>query len=256
MYTKIINPAKHGKTAYSNAGSCAALVNYLNKENRGFQLIDNELFFNQNRNNVTSNEVLQAIDSNHKGLRRNTPKFHSLVIAPTAQELYHIRQSSEAMKDYTRAVMEQYAQSFNLANGRKLSSDDLIWFAKLEHMRSGKFSANSMHIHIIVSARDKSQSITLNPNINNRNRFNRVEFYLKSEKAFDKMFRFNRKESLLLNHQIQKYGSLSEKLVLYQESVKKIKTQESIHNVASIFQGLNYDNEQDNIKKRRRKIKR
>lgn len=253
MYTKIINPAKHGKVAYSNAGSCAALVNYLNKENREFQLIDNELFFDQHRNNVTSNEVLQAIDSNHKGLRRDTPKFHSLVIAPTAQELYHIKQSTEAMKDYTRAVMEQYAQSFNLANGKKLSSADLIWFAKLEHMRNGEFSANSMHIHIIVSARDKSQSITLNPNINNRNRFSRVQFYLKSEKAFDKMFGFNRKESLLLNHQIQRYGSLSEKLVLHQEKTTHSKAREAIDNVARVFQGLNYDNEQDNIRKRRRK---
>ncbi|WP_101688934.1 DUF5712 family protein [Dysgonomonas massiliensis] len=253
MYTKIINPAKHGKVAYSNAGSCVALVNYLNKENREFQLIDNELFFDQHRNNVTSNEVLQAIDSNHKGLRRNIPKFHSLVIAPTAQELYHIKQSTEAMKDYTRGVMEQYAQSFNLANGQKLSSEDLTWFAKLEHMRNGEFSANSMHIHVIVSARDKSQSITLNPNINNRNRFNRVQFYLKSEKAFDKMFGFNRKESLLLSHQIQRYGSLSEKLVLYQENTNLLKVQEAIHNVASVFQGLNYDNEQENIRKRRRK---
>lgn len=88
------------------------------------------------------------------------------------------------MKDYTRAVMEQYAQTFNLPNGKQLSSDDLVWFAKLEHMRNGELSANSMHIHIIVSARDRSQSITLNPNINNRNRFNRVQFYLKSERVF------------------------------------------------------------------------
>jgi hypothetical protein len=54
MYTKVINPAKHGKVAFSNTGSCVALVNYLNKENREFQLVDNELFFDQYRNNVTS----------------------------------------------------------------------------------------------------------------------------------------------------------------------------------------------------------
>lgn len=119
-------------------------------------------------------------------------------------------------------------------------------------MRNGEFSANSMHIHIIVSARDKSQSITLNPNINNRNRFNRVQFYLKSEKAFDKIFGFNRKESLLLNHQIHKYGSLSEKLVSYQEKITHFKAQEAIHNVVDVFQDLNYDNEQENIRKRKR----
>ncbi|MDR2950281.1 MAG: DUF5712 family protein [Prevotella sp.] len=249
MYTKIINPKVHGKSAYNNTGSCVALVNYLNKENKALQLIDNELFFDQYRNNATSNEVLQTIDNSHKGLRKDTLKFHSLVIAPTAQELYHIRQSTEYMKDYTRAVMEQYAQSFNLPNGKRLSSDDLVWFAKLEYMRNGELSANSMHIHIIVSARDKSQSITLNPNINNRNRFNRVQFYLKSEKIFDNMFGFKRKESLLYNHQVKRYGSLSERLSLYKDNQK---SKEAIHNLVGIFENLDYGNEQDNTRKRRR----
>lgn len=254
MYTKVINPTKHGKAAFSNTGSCAALVNYLNKENREFQLVDNELFFDQYRNNVTSKEVLEAIDSNHKGLKRNTPKFHSLVIAPTVQELYHIRQSTENMKEYTRAVMEEYAKNFNLANGKQLSSDDLVWFAKLERMRKGELTAGSMHIHIIVSARDKNQSITLNPNINNRNRFNRVQFSINSEKAFDKMFGFSRKESLLLNHQVFRYGSFSQKLSLYQKNLKHREAKEAIHNIVSIFQGLDYGYEQDNARKRRRKI--
>lgn len=253
MYTKVINPAKHGKAAFSNTGSCSALVNYLNKENREFQLVDNELFFDQYRNNVTSKEVLNAIDSNHKGLKRNTPKFHSLVIAPTVQELYHIRQSTENMKEYTRVVMEEYAKNFNLANGKQLSSDNLVWFAKLERMRKGELTAGSMHVHIIASARDRSQSITLNPNVNNRNRFNRVRFSMNSERAFDKMFGFKRKESLLLNHQILRYGSFSEKLGLYQEKMKHREAKEAIHNIVSIFQGLDYGNEQDNTRKRRRK---
>lgn len=157
------------------------------------------------------------------------------------------------MKDYTRAVMEQYAQSFNLPNGKKFSSDDLVWFAKLEQMRKGELTAGSIHIHIIVSARDKSQSININPNINNRNRFNRVPFYLKSEKAFDNMFGFRRKEFLLYNHQINRNGSFSEKLSLYEENLKHKEVKEAIHNIVSIFQGLDYGNEQDNARKRRRK---
>lgn len=253
MYTKVVNPAKHGKATFSNTGSCAALVNYLNKENRESQLMDNELFFDQYRNNVTSSEVLQAIDNNHKGLKRNTPKFHRLVIAPTVQELYHIRQSTENMKEYTRTVMEEYAENFNLANGRQLSSDNLVWFAKLERLRKGELTAGSMHIHIIVSARDKSQSITLNPNINNRNRFNRVQFSMNSERTFDKMFGFKRKESLLLNHQVFRYGSFSEKLSLYQENQQHREAKEAIHNIVSVFQGLDYENEQDYARKRKRK---
>ena len=250
MYTKIINPSIHGKTSYSNTGSCSALVNYLNKENADYQLVDQELFFSSEKLNITSNEVLEAIDNNHKGLRRDTPKFHSLVIAPTAQELYHIKQNPNAMKDYTRAVMNEYAKSFNLPNGKQLSSNDLVWFGKLEHKRNGEYSANSMHIHIIVSARDKSQSITLNPNINNRNRFNRVQFYLNSERAFDTMFNFKRKESLLLNHQRLKHGSFTDWISLYHDKLTKL---EAIQNIANIIQSVNFDNEQDNTKRKRRK---
>lgn len=252
MYTKVINPAAHGKASYSNAGSCAALVNYLNKENREFSLWDNELFFDQNRNNITSSEVVKAIDGNHKGLRKNAPKFHSLVIAPSVEELYHIQQSAENLKDYTRIVMQEYAKTFNLGNDKQLSSDDLVWFAKLERMRDGELSANSMHVHIIVSARDKDQEITLNPNINNRNRFNRVQFYLNSERAFDKMFGYNRKESLLLNHQIYNHDSFSDKLLLYQDNLRSRENQEIIGNIASIFQKLDFDNEQDNSRRRRK----
>lgn len=157
------------------------------------------------------------------------------------------------MKEYTRAVMEEYAKNFNLDNGKQLSSDDLVWFAKLEHMRKGELTAGSMHVHIIVSARDKSQSITLNPNINNRNRFNRVRFSMNSEIAFDKMFGLKRKESLLLNHQVFKYGSFSKKLSLYQENLKHREIKNAIHYLVSVFQGLDYENEQYNARKRRRK---
>ena len=67
------------------------------------------------------------------------------------------------------------------------------------------------------------------------------------------MFGFKRKESLLYNHQINKHGSFFEKLSLYQNNQKHSEAKEAIHNIVSVFQGLDYGNEQDSTKKRRRK---
>ena len=68
-----------------------------------------------------------------------------------------------------------------------------------------------MHVHIIVSARDKKQEVSLSPNVNNKQRFNRVKFCLKSEQAFDKLFQYHRNESKLQTDQIWKHGTLAEK---------------------------------------------
>lgn len=63
------------------------------------------------------------------------------------------------------------------------------------------------------------------------------------------MFGFRRKESLLYNHQISRYGSLSEKLSLYQDTQK---SKETIQNLVGIFENLDYGNEQENTRKRKR----
>ncbi|MDH6357135.1 DUF5712 family protein [Parabacteroides sp. PF5-9] len=253
MYTKVICPGIHGRTSFANTGSCSALVNYLNKENKDKPLIEKEMFFNQERNNITSYEVIKAIDGNRKGLSKRTPKFHSLVIAPDKSELQHIKNNPDALKEYVRDVMELYAQNFNLKDGRKLSADDLVWFGKLEYFRKNKDSKEDMHVHIVVSARDKSQTITLNPNVNNKQRFNRVNFSFNSEKAFDLRFSYERKKSLLFTHQTNRYGSFDDKKKLYYEQNKSHKAIES--HLSSIV-SINFEVEEANNKRRKRKLSR
>ncbi|WP_146192203.1 DUF5712 family protein [Marinilabilia rubra] len=212
MYIKVINPKLHGNTTFSNTGSCRNLANYLGKENEKLPLDEKELFFNNKEAELSSNAVIKMIDNNVKGIAKGRTRFHSLVIAPDAEELKHIKHDSKALKDYTSEVMRQYAKSFNLKNGLELGLDDLVWAAKLEKERNGENkNGDNMHVHVIVSARDKEQNTSLSPNVNNKQRFNRVQFYLKSERAFDKMFDYQRIESRLQTDQMRKYGSLDER---------------------------------------------
>ena len=212
MYIKIINPSLHGKTTFSNSGSCKSLIEYLSKENEKLPLDEKELFFNHQEAELSSNAVLKMIDNNTKGIAKGRTKFHSLVIAPDPQELQHIKHSPDALKQYTCEVMKVYAQTFKLKDGKVLALDNLVWAAKLERERNGeRKDGNNMHIHVIVSARDKEQKISLSPNVNNKQRFNRVQFCIKSEQAFDKLYHYHRIESKLQTDQIRKYGTLAEK---------------------------------------------
>jgi hypothetical protein len=212
MYIKVINPKLHGNTTFSNTGSCRNLADYLGKENEKLSLDEKELFFNNKESELSSNAVIKMIDNNVKGIAKGRTRFHSLVIAPDAEELKHIRHDPKALKDYTSEVMRHYAKSFKLKNGQELGLDDLVWAAKLEKERNGESkNGENIHVHVIVSARDKEQKTSLSPNVNNKQRFNRVQFYLRSERAFDKMFDYHRIESRLQTDQMRKYGSLDER---------------------------------------------
>jgi hypothetical protein len=224
-------------------------------------LAEHELFFDRERNNITSHEVIDIIDNNRKGLSKRTPKFHSLVIAPDAKELRHIGHDTNKLKEYIRDVMNEYAKNFTLSNGQYLSGSDLIWFAKLERARNGIYNPENMHVHIVVSARNISQNITLNPLINNRKRFNRVQFYLNSERAFDRKFEYNRLESKLQTHQIKKNGSFGERLSLFSKRQTHTKLKEIAQKYSPIQKiissakfGFDAGEEESDRRKRKRRI--
>ena len=216
MYSKVIQPKIHGKTTFDNSGSCVRLVNYLNKENENAELEDIELFFNDTENNVTSDDVIHAIDNNRKGLAKNRAKYHSLVIAPDESERELIGNNKSAFKEYIREAMQLYAENFCDKNGSLgLKSKDLVWYAKVEDERDGV--ANNLHAHIMVSGRDRAMKRSISPNVNDKRRFNRVNWFLNVEEKFDELFSYSRQESLLKTHQIEKYGSLEDK-VKYDQS--------------------------------------
>lgn len=119
--------------------SVADFVSYLEKENEGLPKIEQEHFFNQYEHEIPKSEVIFTIDNNTKKLKKKEPKFYSLTVSPSKQELQHLKNHSEDLKAYTRAFMKDYAASFNreLA-GRKVGVDDIVYFAKIEHQRSYK----------------------------------------------------------------------------------------------------------------------
>ena len=201
MYVKLINPATHGQAAYDNSGSSAQTLNYLKQEaGRDGQ---EAAFFNSEEDSLSAQELMHDIDSNVKGLRAEDAKFYSLVISPSEDELAHIDNDEEKLKDYTRRVMEQYAQNFQLKEGKQLNAEDIVWGATIHQERSyrgtdpevtagnakagGQRPGLQTHIHVIVSARDAGQKITLNPG-GRRNRFDLMKWQAGAGRQFEKQF--------------------------------------------------------------------
>ena len=201
MHTKVINPQTHGKDVYQNTGSTARTLNYLVQESKGKG--EEVAFFGAEKDGLTAEQVRASIDQNVKGLRDDEVKFYSLVLSPSADELARIGNDEGKLTAFTREAMEQYAGNFHLKGGRELTSSDLVWAATIHQQRSyrgddpavqaGEKQAGEKkegfqtHVHIIVSARDAEQKITLNPQGQKR-RFNMQEWQGQVQDLFDTSF--------------------------------------------------------------------
>jgi len=132
-----ITPQKLG-ASYSQ--SVADFVDYLEKENQlpGLEK-DQELFFNQREDDISPEVVVKEIDANTTKLKKIEPKFYSITVNPSQYELKKLQNSSEALKQYTRELMKDYASCFNREiNGRPVNVNDIKYFAKIEHQRTFK----------------------------------------------------------------------------------------------------------------------
>ena len=136
MHSKIIDPRRHGRFVFANRGSCSKTVSYLGHEarERGSETV----FFNQDRADVSAEEVRESIDSNAKGLRKQQEKFYSLVLSPSTAELQHIGNDPNRLQAYTRQAMDNYARNATLRDGSKLASSELIWYATIHEQRTEK----------------------------------------------------------------------------------------------------------------------
>ncbi|GGK22152.1 hypothetical protein GCM10007962_15380 [Yeosuana aromativorans] len=119
--------------------SVADFVAYLEKENEGKDLGDQELFFNQNGEAISTEEAIHGIDTNTAKLKKTEPRFYSLTVSPSQGELRQLQDRSRDLKQYTRAIMEDYAKAFNREiAGRAITVNDIKYYAKIEHERSYK----------------------------------------------------------------------------------------------------------------------
>ena len=184
MITKF-SPAK------SNTGSSQGLANYLDKEQK------NE-WFNHEKEGVKSEEVIQKIDDNAKGLHNTRWKFVEVEYNPSHKEQQKMvematgkkgvnslgelnAREQAAVKDefrqYVRAAQDSQAKNYNRKNINK--GADLKYYAKIEterkykgtdeDVKSGKVKQGdlkkglNMHAHIIQSRKAADKKTKLSP---------------------------------------------------------------------------------------------
>lgn len=129
------------QTGENFAQSSADFVSYLEKENEGKTINEQEHFFNQYGEEISAEEVVREIDSNTAKLKKNEPKFYSITVNPSYWERKHLQHHSKDLKTYTRELMKEYAKNFNREiNGRTVIVDDIKYYAKIEHERTYKGS--------------------------------------------------------------------------------------------------------------------
>ena len=116
--------------------SAGDYVAYLEKENEDRSTEDKERFFDQNNDRVEPDQVIKEIDGNTAKLKKKEPKFYALTINPSQRELRHIDNDPEKLRLYVREVMRDYAAAFH--RERKVTVDDIKYFAKIEHERRFK----------------------------------------------------------------------------------------------------------------------
>src|ERR1035437_490543 len=228
MFVKVIDPKKHGKTAYNNAGSCSALVNYLSKEDKDKGL-EKELFFSHDQDHVRSIDVIRSIDNNCPLIGKNEARFYSLVVAPRPDEMEHIKSDKARLKAYVRDTMDIYAGNFNNkkdGTSKNLTGKDLVYFAKIEENRYHKgtdeavkqgiarqgdvLPGDNTHVHIIVSRQDKSKTTKLSPLANSKKLFSRENFKMNSCNHFDKNYLYQGAGKELERHIVMRDGSVEQ----------------------------------------------
>lgn len=127
------------KVEGSYAQSAAGFVDYLEKENEGKTVEEQERFFNQYGEEISWEEVIKEIDGNTAKLKQKEPKFYSITLNPSQRELKAIQDNPEALKRYTREAMKDYAKAFNREiDGKPVSVDDIKYYAKVERQRTFK----------------------------------------------------------------------------------------------------------------------
>ena len=196
MYVKVINPQTNGKKVYDNKGSSRRATNYLAQEAKEAGQVAT-FFGAPGSEEKTAEQVAEMLDGNVKGLRKDDAKFYSLVLSPSPEELAHLGNNPQALQEYTQHVMAEYAQNFTLKNGRELGEANLVWAATIHQDRKNRGTDEGIqgekkeglqtHIHVIVSARDADQKLTLNP-LGTADRFNRVQFQAKAAAQLEVQF--------------------------------------------------------------------
>ncbi|GAA4367433.1 hypothetical protein GCM10023185_39290 [Hymenobacter saemangeumensis] len=250
-----------GKGLSQRTGSCAGLVEYLEKEVQG-------QWFSLDREDVPAAEVVATLDRNKRNLNRDADKYYQVILAPSQAELRHIGSDPEQLRAYTRAAMEQYAANF----GKGIEGRDLVYFAKVEHERTtgpqdravqvgdvkrGQAKEGEQtHVHVLVSrtenlARyterkqagelDRKNPYHLSPLTNHKDTkrgvvvggFERKQYSERVEQAFDQAFGYERplRETFRYAHTMQ-HGTPEECAALRGQALREQQQRQALQQAA------------------------
>ena len=214
---------------YNNSGSSRLLANYLEHEDleRMEKGIYTEGFFNLTDDSIYKSKVIKDIDTNIGQLLKTDAKFYAIHVSPSENELRAMgnteQEQAEAMKRYIREVfIPEYAKNFN----KGLSAFDIKFYGKIHFDRSRSDSDLNMHCHLIVSRKDQSNKKKLSPLTNHKNTkkgtvtggFDRVHLFREAEQGFDKLFSYNRQQSVSFDYyNTMENGSIPEQLELQEQ---------------------------------------
>ncbi|RXG30684.1 DUF5712 family protein [Leeuwenhoekiella marinoflava] len=242
-------------------------------------------FFNHNRTDIGLVEVIDSIDNNRRKLGKKDAKYYAPTISFSQAELNHLvslatdkkevtdvwqlnseelKKYNDILKIYIKKVMDNYAENFNRQSKGLHTGQGLVYYAKIEHFRKFKGTDPEVvegvfkngdykpglnsHAHVIVSRKDKTQLLKLDPTTKERSTqrsiggnayqvgFDRTKWTEKNEKAFDLLFNYRRPErEKFRNQNILKNGSPRERDVVnrkikgqaikIENEIKKEKTQ-------------------------------
>jgi len=210
----------------NNKGSSGQLVSYLEKENRMEQTEhlrrEPEYWFNHEKQYIRPYQVRYDIDHNIGRLSKDEAKFFLVNVSPSENELLFLKEeygeegAKQALKEYANRVMDEYAKNFKKEQIQ--SKMDILYFGKVEQhryythrddevkqglaLRGQQKPGEQMHVQVIVSRKDMTNSIRLSPLNNSRGKnaahslkvgqFDRVAFKQTAEQVFDRAFGYDR----------------------------------------------------------------
>jgi hypothetical protein len=201
-----------------NTGSCAQAINYFAKEDKDRDPAEpSHGFFTADSQNISSESAQSFIEHEKysQGLRKEESKFFHVMLAFSDEELKG--KTDQELIDFAK---DNFAQTYLDAGQRaETKPSDLVWCAKLEHVRkykgddpkvqenakkSGQIKdGDNRHIHIVV-ARKTRNNRKISPLSNHfrkgtdkgavKGGFDQAIFKTEIEKSFDDDFSHKREQ--------------------------------------------------------------
>lgn len=213
MYVKFDKPTgKHG-----NTGSSSQFCNYLEKENKGKELDEQEKWFGHTKDDLNKNDVRFSIDKDHQGIGKKEGKFTTGSINITEDEYKSLGKTDQereqnfkqyAKEDFTKELAENFTKKDRAGNKIDIEKENVNIYYKLERNRQYKGTDEEVkkgekeqgqdkdefntHIHFIVARKTQDGQNRISPTTKNRKEFDRNQFLSKAEQSFDKKTGYER----------------------------------------------------------------